>query len=112
MKLIYVAGPYSGESKEAVKRNIHEAEIVGQMVLAAGHLPFLPHKNTSFWDKWGCLTHFSHSDWLEKYCFPMLDRCDALLLVPGWEFSPGAIKEFEYAEERRMPIYFTVEEMP
>lgn len=109
--MLYVAGKYSDVSKEAVKRNIHEAELVAQRLLAAGHIPFIPHKQTSFWDKWGVLTHWTHSDWLTKYCYPAIDRCDGVIFCPGWEFSKGAVMEHAYAVAAGLPVYFDVEEI-
>lgn len=111
-KMIYVAGPYSGKTKEEVKRNIHEAELLGQQLLDRGVLPIIPHKITSFWDEWGALIHWTHADWLEKFCFPLIDRCDGILMAPGWEFSVGSLKEIEYAEPRNVPIYFHLDEVP
>jgi len=111
--MIYVSGKYTDVSREAVKRNIHEAELVAQQVLLlTRRIPLIPHKLTSFWDEWGPLTEWSHSDWMEKYCLPLLDNCSAIIMVPGWEFSKGARIEFEYADERHIPIYFSVEDIP
>lgn len=40
----------------------------------------------------------------------ILERCDAVLMVPGWEGSFGARMEKIYARKMGIPIYHSVED--
>jgi len=41
-----------------------------------------------------------------------LEVCDAILMLPGWETSKGAVIEHQRAAELGMPIYYSIEEVP
>lgn len=109
--LIYVAGKYTADTREQVAANVALAEAHGKAVLLAGFCPVIPHKVTSFWDEDAVLANWSHADWLNKFCFPLLKRCDAAYFVPGWEESTGAKMEMEKALNWNMPVVFNVEEL-
>ncbi len=109
--MIYVAGPYTANSREQVKSNIAEAEAVGEKILAAGHIPIIPHKITSFWDERERFKNWQNQDWLHKFCLPLLDRCDGVFFIPGWELSPGASIEYHHAAATRKTTYFDLESL-
>lgn len=107
--LIYVAGPYTANSRSQVKKNIAMAEAIGEQILAAGHIPIIPHKITSFWDEREAFKHWQNQDWLHRFCLPLLDRCDGAFFIPGWELSEGAIIEYHHTAATRKPQYFSIE---
>lgn len=109
--MIYVAGKYSADTREAVNANVALAEEHGQLILQAGYIPVIPHKITSNWDLIAGFKAWTHSDWIKRFCFPLLTRCDAVYFVPGWENSEGAKMEFAKAMEWRLPIVFCIEEL-
>lgn len=37
-------------------------------------------------------------------CYAMIDVCEAIYLIPGWEDSPGARREHVYAESKGKTI--------
>ena len=111
MQMIYVAGPYTAPTRKQVKANIARAEAAGQRILAAGHIPIIPHKITSFWDEKGPCANWRHADWLACFCLPLMDRCDAVFFIEGWEHSDGATAEYKYAAATGMPIYFDLYEL-
>lgn len=92
---VYVAGPYS---QGDVGYNVHNAIVAGNILLQAGHFPYVPH-----------LSHFMHLQKPQSYeTWMELDRvwllqCDALLRLPG--FSPGAEKEWLTAIEMGIPCF-------
>ena len=42
----------------------------------------------------------------------IIARCDAILMLPGWERSEGSQMEYRRATELGMPVYLSVEEVP
>jgi hypothetical protein len=112
MKLIYLAGKYSGNSYAEVENNIQYAESVMIKLLLAGWNVFSPHKNTSHLDRFkDSIKEFTY-DFFMKRCFDMIDRCDAICFLENWESSPGSKEELEYAKKKNMTIFFIKEGIP
>lgn len=111
MSMIYIAGPYSADTVDEVNKNVRRAEEAGQMVLGMGLLPVIPHKISSHWDTWGLLTHWTHDDWINRFCKPLLARCDGALFIDGWRESKGARIEHDYARDCRIPRFFSLREL-
>ena len=111
-KLVYIAGPYRADTKELVKANIKKAEVIAVAVLLRGDIPVIPHKITSFFDdheKWGHFKEWDISSWLNRFNFPLLERCDCMELTPGWKKSQGCRAEKEFAESRGIEVIFPPE---
>jgi hypothetical protein len=91
MKVIYVAGPFRGETPWQVEENIRIAERTGLRVAKAGHIPLIPHTMYRFFDG-------SASDefWLEG-TQELLRRCDGIVMSVGWERSSGSKAELDLA---------------
>lgn len=104
--LAYVAGKYTAPTKEEVQMNINAAEKVGKQTLLMGMVPIIPHRISAHWENEPEFAHMSHKDWMESYCFPMLDACDAIVMVPGWQESPGSCMEHARAKEQQMPVFY------
>lgn len=104
--IVYIAGPYSAPTREGVQTNIDAAEVVGKSILQMGYVPLIPHRITAFWDEDPQFDHMAHGDWLHKVCLPLLDKCDAIVMVPGWKDSPGSVMEHQHASNRGIPIFY------
>jgi len=109
---IYIAGCYSADSAEEVHRNVARAMEVARQVYLAGHEPVVPH-----------ILHFLHLDWVTKGTWPpesfwvkcganLLEHCDAILMLDGWQHSEGAKKEFAWAGKLNISTYFSVDDLP
>lgn len=104
MLLVYVAGRFSAPTRAGVEANIAKAVDVALSVATAGAFPVTPHANTA------------HPDFekLQPYEFwidgtlELLRRCDAVLMVPGWEESRGARGEREEAQRLGKPVFDTL----
>lgn len=107
-RLVYVAGPYTGTNAAAVERNLERASEAGREVLQAGLIPCIPHRITAHWDAYDSFKDWRHADWLEKFCYPLLSRCDMIYLYPGWDASLGARAEKLFCEQNRIPVGFTI----
>ena len=97
--VVYIAGKYSGKTREDIEENINIAAEAGKAVLKAGHVPVIPHRITGHWDDDPQFDpkEWDHKAWLERFCLPLLDRCDAICMLTDWQLSIGATMEFEHA---------------
>jgi hypothetical protein len=87
--LVYLAGPYrSPLGFDGVHRNIQRARRIARRIWTDLRLPTIcPHANTAFMDGVGTDGIFLTGDLV------MLRRCDAIVMMPGWEDSAGATAE-------------------
>jgi nucleoside 2-deoxyribosyltransferase len=108
--LVYIAGPYTQyEDNGRVftrDENVGAARRITKEAIAAGHAAICPHKNFEALEE---ELGWEASDWLEMD-FEIIDRCDALLVVPGWRNSHGTQREIEYADEHGIPVYYYEED--
>ncbi len=107
IKLVYVAGPYSGATREAVEANIRVAEELGLEVARLGACPVIPHTNTSH-PKFEEIQGYEF--WIAATA-KLLTRCDALVTTTNWEHSRGARGEVRLAQEREMPVFHSIGEL-
>jgi len=105
MKIVYVAGPFTGKTAWDIECNVRRAEETGLSVARAGAMPLIPHSNTRFFHG-QCSAKFWYDGTLE-----LLRRCDAIVMVNGWEKSKGACAEKALAEELSMEV-FTERQIP
>jgi ribonuclease HI len=111
IKLVYIAGPYTGATKDIVKQNIKKSEDLAKEVILLGFIPIIPHKITSFFDLDGRFSGWTTDDWINKFCIPLMDKCDALLLADGWNMSRGCIIERAYATKINIPVFYSLNEL-
>ena len=102
-KLVYVAGPYTANNRQCTKQNIGKAEKAAKQLLLDGYIPIIPHKITSFWEE---SIDFNHDDWLKKYNFPLIKRCDIICFIDGWKESEGCRMEYDFAVKNGKKIMF------
>jgi nucleoside 2-deoxyribosyltransferase len=102
--LVYVAGPYSAPTPEAIEANVATAIDAGNILIDAGLDVRIPH-----------LSHFQHARKARHYeawmalDFRELARCDALFRVHG--DSPGADREVAFAETQGLPVFHSIAEV-
>lgn len=99
MKLVYIAGPYRAATPWQVEQNIRNAESVAYQVAGMGVAILCPHTMTRYWDR-----SYTDQYWLEA-TLEMMRRCDAVVLVPGWESSTGTLGEVAEAEALGIPVF-------
>jgi hypothetical protein len=105
MKVVYIAGPFRGNTPWDVERNIRSAEREALAVAFCGGVPLCPHTMYRFYDKL-----LSDEFWIEA-TEDLLRRCDALVLCPGWHNSAGSRGEEKVArKEMKIPIFPATEE--
>jgi len=106
LRVVYVAGPLFGPNDWEIRRNIHRAASLGYEVAKLGAYPVIPHTNTGSVFIGTMSPEFWYAGTLE-----LLRRCDAIILVSGWEESRGAVAEIAEAKRLNMPVFERVEEL-
>lgn len=106
MRVIYVAGRFSAPDQWQRARNVRAAEVVAFAVAQAGAMPLNPLAITH--NFYGTLDE-------EKLWYPgtleLMRRCDAMILVPGWEGSKGVTAEVEEAKRIGLRVFERVDEL-
>jgi len=98
MKTLYISGPFSlipegYDELHGTELNIIEASRYALASVYKGWAPFTPHKNTANFQH---ITDIDYQVWM-NICLAFVERCDAILMMPGWENSHGATMEKELA---------------
>lgn len=101
IKYVYVAGPIS---KGDPFFNVAEGVRWAEAVRAAGLVPFCPHLS----GLWQMIKPVDYEAWL-TYDFAWIERCDALLRMPG--ASPGAEREVAFAKKLGIPVFTNINEI-
>ena len=105
MKVVYIAGPYRAKDAWQREQNIRRAEEAAFLVAEAGMVPLCPHTMTRYFD--GTIT----DDYWLAATMALLERCDAVLLLPGWEQSVGSRAEVRRARESRIALFLALDEL-
>ena len=94
----YVAGPYTAPTPEGIRSNIERAQQVALDCLREGLDPYTPHVMSH-----GIEETQSESEWL-ALGLRWLERCDVVVLCPGWRASRGTLAEVARAGELGIPV--------
>jgi hypothetical protein len=105
MRVVYVAGRFRGPTAWVIENNIRRAEEVAFDVSKLGAMPLTPHCNTRFFHGEG-----DDKFWLDG-TMELLRRCDAVILVQGWEQSSGTRAEKAEAERLGLPVFTSLSEL-
>lgn len=94
---IYISGPITGVT--SYRRRFARVE---RALRNLGHTPMNPAVVSE---------GFDYDDYM-KICRVMLEVCDAIFMMPGWEKSHGANIELGWAEELELPVFYSLEQVP
>lgn len=101
-KVCYVAGPYSVGN---VKENIKRARLYALHLWFHGFACICPHLNTSLFEEHEEDYGMSYETWLTGD-EAMIERCDVLFVMPGWEVSSGTKREIAHAQKNDVPVLY------
>jgi hypothetical protein len=104
--MIYVASPYSHDSKQIMHERYLDVMEYCHHLLLQGHFPFSP----IVYGHELALRHDLPTDaefwWNFNEAFMRRANCLHVYCLPGWKESKGVKKEIEYAEEKGIPIVY------
>jgi len=101
--VLYLAGPFGNlDPIHGTQRNILTASEIALEAWKRGWAVICPHKNTADFQ---FATGIPDETWTEGYLSILL-RCDVVLMLPGWERSPGSVKERQFAIERGKRVHY------
>ena len=104
--ILYISGPYSAGNGRTVADNIAVARRYAVAAAKAGWMPFTPHLNTAHFED--LCPEISHEEWLagDLAILRLLPRARAaVLMLPGWEQSPGARLERDWAIHLNLEVF-------
>jgi len=107
--LLYISGPYSAGDGRTTVGNIAIARAHAEVAWRRGWAAICPHLNTARFEE--TCPSLCHDDWLDGdlTIISRLDPyVDAMLLLPGWMQSTGAMREYQRARSRGMEIIYPV----
>jgi len=109
MKLVYIAGPYSGDTITTL-HNIRRGIQADYAVVKAGFAPYTP-----WFDFLRAFVEPTKGEVTrEQYqavSMAFMERADAVLLVEGWEKSAGVKRELARASEMGIPVFEDLREL-
>jgi hypothetical protein len=103
--VIYVGGPFRGNSAWDIEENIRRAERLSLEVWRLGAACLCPHTNTRFFQ--GAAPD---DVWLDGD-LAMLHRCDGFLLTEDWSRSSGTRAEVKFCEDNGIPVFYNLDEL-
>jgi len=106
MYVCYIAGPFRADTAWEIAENVRNAERIGLGVSRRGYMPSIPHANTANFHGEG-----TDAFWLEG-TKELMRRCDAVVLVPGWQKSSGTQGEIREARQLGIPVLLYVSDLP
>lgn len=98
--ILYVSGPYTAtDQNPSVEHNIQDAWRVAFKYWRLGYAVICPQANSYHMDA------ASYQDFIEG-TMEMMERCDGVVMMKGWEKSNGARGEHARALELKLPIHY------
>ena len=106
-KVVYIAGPYTADTPEGIDANIRKAERIAWVLWRDGIAVITPHLNTVHFEE-----TYADRDKAARVFYggdlSILKRCDAVLMLPNWGKSTGAMMEHEAALAWDIPVFYSV----
>jgi len=116
IQTVYIAGALTPNGLNSVHPTIDYLENVNRMIrlaldcFFAGYDPFVPAFDMLFWFvKDG--KEKIREDMIKRYSKTWVVRCDAVVLVDGWQRSKGTLNEILLANKEGIPVFKGLEKL-
>lgn len=105
---VYVAGCFTAPTEEQIEANILAAEAVAAEILRHTDqiVCVVPHSLGRMFKRGPGSPQYWYDATLS-----LLTRCDALVLVPGWESSSGTRNEVAWCRANDVPVFHGLDEL-
>lgn len=110
---VYIAGPYTptqGGGAIEMLANMRHGIRAAVDLIHLGFAPFCPWLDFMYWlacPEEKALTY----DEIIKLSLVFVEGNHAVLMLPGWETSRGAMKERHHAIQCKIPVFYSVNEL-
>lgn len=102
MKIVYTIGPIrSPLGMDAIFENCMRARRIARELWLMGYAVICPQVNSLFMDG----HDLGHDEFIAGD-LAILERCDAVVLLPGWSESVGCREEKAHAHKHGIPVYY------
>lgn len=109
MVKVYVAGPISANDPITLFGNEKNGIDTAAWLILQGFAVFCPHLDFQY--LLGVYGKDITKEQLQANSMAWVECCDCMLVLPGWEKSPGTRREMARATTLNMPIYTNVHEL-
>jgi nucleoside 2-deoxyribosyltransferase len=116
IKRIYIAGLLTPRGRWSVNpaidylANVRHMVRKGLEVFFAGYVPFIPALDFVLFLSLSSSERITEP-MIKRYSIDWLEVCDAILLTEGWRESPGTLREIEFAKDKGIPVFETIEDL-
>lgn len=104
--LVYLSGPITARDGATVEGNVASGLAVYLECVQLGIPAICPHLSAAFPSSW----QVPYEQWM-ALDLALIARCTHVLLLPGWQTSPGARREIVEAERLGLPVVRSVAEI-
>lgn len=98
MKLLYLAGPFRDRSLWQMRKHVEQAEQIASELWREGYVVLSPHLNH------GAFQGLVEDNMIGCACDLLVNKCDALVRMDGWEHSEGTRQEVNHARDCGLSI--------
>ena len=98
--MIYLSGPITPRHGRTIEQHIDAARAVYLRFVRAGIPMYCPHLEAAHPD----VQAVPYEDWI-RYDLAVLEHCAAVLTLPDWEDSRGAVREVAHAITMGVPVF-------
>jgi len=113
---VYVAGSLTPNGLNSVHPTIDYLENVNRMIrlaldcFFAGYDPFVPAFDMLFWFVKDAKEKITEKT-IKRYSRTWVTRCDAIVLVNGWQRSEGTLEEIRLAHRLGIPVFKSLDKL-
>lgn len=102
MRVIYVAGPYRGDTVNEIHHNIQAARLAAEAVWNLGLVALCPHTNTAYMDG------LADDEIFLAGGLELMRRCDAVYVFRLRKGSRGTQAEIDEANRIGIPVLYNI----